>query len=312
MGLILSRIGRQINHRLERARFHATDYLSRSPRLLYAASVIVDPFGRHSPLPTQLSNLSLEQWSQFLAANNIGHGNSMGTYDCVVIHPSLRRPTIEQMEKARNILCGGIVGNLFWNAVGMKWSRELIGATTKLENQYEDNLEPIRISRFRTNDYWFRFAFYKPLDTATFEKTEDDSVTYKGYVTFSGNIFEDLTPQGFAGFVDKLHAAGYLGDFKICSKIGNYSEALTRFEGIVIHGRNKANRDLAMRVAMEHFGSRRMRYEYSLDEQGETHKAGSQIVSLIINQRLNGRISAEEAFLRIKNLFNAASPSIPT
>jgi len=117
------------------------------------------------------------------------------------------------------------------------------------------------------------------------ESTDDESMeTYKAYISVKD--IHTLTPEKFVDFLKVLSGEGYDGDVKIFQDLAN--QAIFLNDQVVMHGRSKADAELALRVAESFFGADLDQKGYGKDEiiDGE-NRSYSQILATKIKDAVD-------------------------
>jgi hypothetical protein len=116
--------------------------------------------------------------------------------------------------------------------------------------------ENIRVrSGTKDSSSWLFFGINAGLE-------ENPKETYKSYI--SVRDIKTLTPERFKSFMQELQKNGYNGDVKIFQDLA--AQGVTLNDQVVMHGRSKADSELAFQVAEKFFGNDLDQKNFGKDE----------------------------------------------
>ena len=210
---------------------------------------LITPLLKGQESNTEISKQTQEDFAQYLQDNYSDKLTQDQIYNLLTVRPELRERMLRESPE--------------------EWAK-IFESNTDYRQQH-NNVDNNKEMRGTSNPAWTGISVGNPANTATEGR-------HKGYLTLdviSAREMAKGVEQTFKDLYKLLDEAGYNGHLKMP---GTFSNLLTRFDNIVIHGASKADVDLALPIIEKYFKEKGLTVEGTktgLDSKDSTGKETS-------------------------------------
>ena len=185
---------------------------------------LLEPLLKGQEANVEISKQTQEEFAQYLQDNYSDKLTQEQIYKLLTVRPELRERMLRDSPE--------------------EWAK--IFESNPDYRQQHNNVDNNKEMRGTSNPGWTGISVGNPANTSTEGR-------HKGYLTLDVNSAREMAKdveQTFKDLYKLLEEAGYNGHLKMP---GTFSDLLTRFDNIVIHGASKADVDLALPIIEKYF-----------------------------------------------------------
>ena len=185
---------------------------------------LLEPLLKGQESNVEISKQTQEEFAQYLQDNYSDNLTQEQIYNLLTVRPELRERMLRDSPE--------------------EWAK--IFESNPDYRQQHNNVDNNKEMRGTSNPAWTGISVGNPANTSTEGR-------HKGYLTLDVNSAREMAKdveQTFKDLYKLLEEAGYNGHLKMP---GTFSDLLTRFDNIVIHGASKADVDLALPIIEKYF-----------------------------------------------------------
>ena len=228
---------------------------------------LITPLLKGQESKVKISEQTQDEFAQYLQDNYSDKLTQEQIYNLLTVRPELRERMLTESPE--------------------EWAK--IFESNPDYRQQHNNVDNNKEMRGTSNPAWTGISVGNPANTSTEGR-------HKGYLTLDVNSAREMAKdveQTFKDLYNLLEEAGYNGHLKMP---GTFSDLLTRFDNIVIHGASKQDVDLALPIIEKYFKEKGLTVEGTktgLDAQDSTGKETSH-TNLLAEKVKNKRLTKGE------------------
>jgi hypothetical protein len=228
---------------------------------------LITPLLKGQESKVKISEQTQDEFAQYLQDNYSDKLTQEQIYNLLTVRPELRERMLTESPE--------------------EWAK--IFESNPDYRQQHNNVDNNKEMRGTSNPAWTGISVGNPANTSTEGR-------HKGYLTLDVNSAREMAKdveQTFKDLYNLLEEAGYNGHLKMP---GTFSDLLTRFDNIVIHGASKQDVDLALPIIEKYFKEKGLTVEGTktgLDAKDSTGKETSH-TNLLAEKVKNKRLTKGE------------------